>query len=253
MLRYLPTGLLGLLIAVFLAAYMSTIASQLNWGTSYIINDLYRRFVKKKAGERHYVKISRLTMMVMIILSLLITRYLLTTISGAWEFIINASAGLGGVLILRWWWWRINAWSEISAMIAPLIIYPIARSLGLESPVTLYPTIFGTTLVWVLVTLLTEPADEGTLKKFYERVHPGGRGWKKISEQMPNVKSDSGFGRMFISWAAGVALVYTVLFGLGKLFFMEWGMMILYFAIAAVSAVVIYLNMKKQGFETLVK
>ncbi|MDZ7797877.1 MAG: sodium:solute symporter family protein [Candidatus Marinimicrobia bacterium] len=251
MVRYLPTGLLGLLIAVFLAAYMSTIASQLNWGTSYIINDFYRRFIKKKAGERHYVKISRLTMMIMMLISLLITRYLLTTISGAWEFIINASAGLGLVLILRWWWWRVNAWSEIAAMITPLIIYPIARSFGLESPITLYPTIFGTTIVWIAVTFLTKPSDEKKLKAFYKKVHPGGRGWKRIADKMPEVKSDTGFGRMFISWGAGVVLVYTFLFGLGKLFFLEWGMMALYFILSAISAVVIYLNMKKQGFEVL--
>jgi Na+/proline symporter len=253
MLRYLPKGLLGLLIAVFLAAYMSTIASQLNWGTSYMINDFYRRFLRKDQSEKHYVMASRITMLLMIAISLLVTRYLLTTISGAWEFIINASAGLGLVLILRWWWWRVNAWSEIAAMVAPLIIYPIARAFGLESPITLYPTIFGTTLVWVLVTLLTKPADEATLKKFYARVHPGGWGWKKIAVQMPEVKSDTGFGRMFLSWGAGVVLVYTFLFGLGKLFFMEWGMMSLYFALAAASAVVIYFNMKKQGFETLGK
>ncbi|MBW6457803.1 MAG: Na+:solute symporter [FCB group bacterium] len=253
MVRYLPKGLLGLLIAVFLAAYMSTIASQLNWGTSYIINDFYRRFIKKKENERHYVKASRITMLLMIVFSLVVTRYFLTTISGAWEFIINASAGLGLVLILRWWWWRVNAWSEIAAMITPLIIYPIARACGLESPITLYPTIFGTTLVWVLVTFLTKPSDEKTLKAFYKKVHPGGWGWKKISVQMPEVKSDSGFGRMFLSWAAGVVLIYAFLFGLGKLFFLEWGLMVLYFALAILAGVIIYFNMKKQGFETLAK
>ena len=253
MIRYLPKGLLGLLIAVFLAAYMSTISSQLNWGTSYIINDFYRRFIKKKGTEKQYVLASRLTMFLLIIISLLVTRYLLTTISGAWEFIINASAGLGLVLILRWFWWRVNAWSEIAAMIAPLIIYPIARAFGLESPMTLYPTIFGTTLVWVLVTILTKPSEEKTLKKFYEKVHPGGFGWKKISAQMPEVKSDSGFGRMFLSWGAGVALIYSFLFGLGKIFFLEWWAAVAYFALSIVSGIIIFFNMKKQGFETLSK
>ncbi len=253
MVRYLPKGLLGLLIAVFLAAYMSTIASQLNWGTSYVINDLYRRFIRKKSDEKHYVKASRITMMLMIILSLFVTRYFLTTISGAWEFIINIGAGLGLVLILRWWWWRINAWSEIAAMIAPLIIYPISTAFGLESPITLYPTIIGTTIVWVCVTLLTKPSDPEKLKAFYTKVHPGGRGWKKIAEQLPEVKSDTGFGRMFLSWGAGVVLIYTFLFGLGKLFFLEWGAMLVYFALAILSGIVIYFNMKKQEFETLSK
>lgn len=253
MVRYLPKGLLGLLIAVFLAAYMSTISSQLNWGTSYMINDFYRRFLKKDGDEKHYVLVSRLTMLLMILISLLVTRYLLTTISGAWEFIINASAGLGLVLILRWFWWRVNAWSEIAAMIAPLIIYPIARSFGLESPMTLYPTILGTTLVWVLVTLFTKPSDDKTLKAFYKKVHPGGWGWKKIAASMPEVKSDTGFGRMFLSWGAGVVLIYSFLFGLGKIFFLEWWAAVIYFALAIISGVIIYLNMKKQGFETLGK
>ncbi|UCF38812.1 MAG: Na+:solute symporter [Acidobacteriota bacterium] len=127
MLNHLPIGLLGLLIAVFLAAYMSTLASQLNWGTSYLINDFYRRFISSDASERHYVLVSRLCIILMTVFSLLVTKFFLTRISGAWEFVINASAGMGAVLILRWFWWRINAWSEISAMIAPLIIYPVSR------------------------------------------------------------------------------------------------------------------------------
>lgn len=251
MVRYLPKGLLGLLIAVFLAAYMSTIASQLNWGTSYIINDFYRRFLKKDGDEKHYVLISRITMLVMIVFSLLITKFVLTTISGAWGFIINASAGLGLVLILRWWWWRINAWSEISAMIAPLIIYPIATACGMESPMTLYPTILGTTVIWVVVTLLTSPSDEKTLKTFYRKVHPGGIGWKKLAASMPDVESDTGFGRMFVSWGSGVVLVYSFLFALGKFFFAEWLSMAIYLALFIISALVLYFNMKKQGFESL--
>jgi len=180
MLRYLPAGLLGLLIAVFLAAYMSTISSQLNWGTSYLINDFYRRFIRKKASEKHYVLVSRLGIILMTAFSLFVTRFFLTTVSGAWEFIINASAGMGAVLILRWFWWRINAWSEISAMIAPLIIYPIARwGFGMESPITLYPIVFGTTVIWLLVTLLTAPVEEHKLISFFKRTHPGGIGWKR--------------------------------------------------------------------------
>lgn len=230
MLRYLPSGLLGLLIAVFLAAYMSTIASQLNWGTSYLINDFYRRFIKKDGTEKHYVLISRIGIVFMIIFSLLITKYFLTTISGAWEFIINASAGMGAVLILRWYWWRINAWSEISAMIAPLIIYPIAKyQFGMESPITLYPTVFGTTLVWLIVTYLTKPVEQPKLIKFYERTHPGGIGWKRIEKLTPGVKGDSGFGRLFLDWFLGIVVVYSFLFGLGKIIFTEylWGSVIL--------------------------
>ncbi|MBU4444497.1 Na+:solute symporter [bacterium] len=252
MMRYLPAGLLGLLIATFLAAYMSTIASQLNWGTSYLINDFYRRFIKSNADERHYVFVSRIAMYLMVILSLIIARYLLTTVSGAWEFIINASAGVGAVLILRWFWWRINAWSEISAMIAPLIIYPIARyGFGLQSPITLYPIVFGTTVIWLIVTFITPPTDKAVLVKFYKKVHPGGIGWTPISKELKDVQSDSGFGKVFVDWICGVVLVYASLFGIGKLILGDYLPGIVYIAVAAVSATVIYLHLSKVGWNTI--
>jgi len=243
MLRYLPPGLLGLLIAVFLAAYMSTIASQISWGTSYLINDFYRRFIKKTADEKHYVLISRFGIALMLIISLVVTNFL-TTISGAWEFIINASAGMGAVLILRWFWWRINAWSEISAMIAPLIIYPIALAYGLRSPITLYPVVLGTTVIWLAATFVTKPVPNEILRKFYEKVHPGGVGWKAIAQQLPGVQSDSGFGRLFVSWLCGVALIYSTLFGIGKLLFGNFAAALLFFAVAALAVRVISKNLR---------
>jgi len=252
MVNYLPVGLLGLLIAVFLAAYMSTIASQLNWGTSYIINDFYRRFIKSSADEKHYVLISRMGIIVLTMVSLLITKYLLTTISGAWEFIINASAGMGMVLILRWFWWRINAWSEISAMLAPLIIYPIARyGFEIEPPYTLYPTVFGTTIVWLIVTYLTKPVDENFLLAFYRRAHPGGWGWKHIAGKLPDIKSDTNFGWLFLDWLAGVVLVYTALFGIGQIIFGEYltGSGLLLIAVGA--ALMINYDLNRRGFKSI--
>lgn len=248
MMRYLPSGLLGLMIAVFLAAYMSTISSQLNWGTSYIINDFYRRFFKPNAEEKHYILISRLSIVFLIIASLFITKYLLNTISGAWEFIINASAGLGAVLILRWYWWRINAWSEISAMIAPLIIYPIAKyGFGLESPITLFPIVLGTTLVWVVVTFITKPEKEEILKNFYEKIHPGGFGWKKFAKKYPNVKPDSGYATLFVNWILGIIVIYMTLFATGRIIFKDYLQGLISLAIAVVSGIIIYLNFKKQS------
>ncbi len=247
MMRYLPVGLLGLLIAVFLAAYMSTIASQLNWGTSYLINDFYKRFINKNATEKHYVFVSRIGIIFMVLFSLIITNIFLTTISGAWEFIINASAGLGGVLILRWYWWRINAWSEISAMITPFIIYPIATyGFGLQSPLTLYPIVLGTTIVWVTVTYLTKPVDKNKLHTFYKKVHPGGKGWKKISNELPEVKSDSGFGRSFVNWISGVVLIYASLFGIGRIIFADFTAGFIYLLIGAIATFIIYKNLKQQ-------
>lgn len=247
MIKYLPAGFLGLLIAVFLAAYMSTIASQLNWGTSYLINDFYRRFIKKDADEKHYVLISRWGIILMIIFSLLITKYFLTTISGAWVFILNASAGIGAVLILRWFWWRINAWSEISAMIAPLIIYPISIYwFNMESPITLYPIVFGTTIVWLIVTFLTKPVEEKKLVEFYKRTHPGGKGWKHIQKLVPEVTEKTEFGRLFVNWLMGIVLVYSFLFGIGKIIFAEYLTGALLLLIGFIAATVIYYNLTKK-------
>ena len=247
MVKYLPVGFLGLLIAVFLAAYMSTIASQLNWGTSYLINDFYRRFIKQNADEKHYVLISRSGIILMTIFSLLVTKYFLTTISGAWIFIINASAGIGAVLILRWYWWRINAWSEISAMIAPLIIYPVAvYGFGMESPLTLYPIVIGTSVVWLIVTFITKPVEEKKLVEFYRRTHPGGKGWKHIQKLVPEVFEKTGFGRQFINWLMGIVLVYSFLFGIGKIIFADYIAGALLLLIGLMAAFVIYFNLNKK-------
>ncbi len=252
MVRYLPKGFLGLLVAVFLAAYMSTIASQLNWGTSYLINDFYRRFLKKSGTEKHYIVASRIGIFFMILFSLIVTRFFLTDIKGAWLFVINASAGMGAVLILRWFWWRINAWSEISAMIAPLIIYPIStKVLGLTSPITLFPTVIGTSIVWLAVTFITPPVQEEKLISFYRKSHPGGLGWRRIGRMLPDVKGDSGFGRLFLDWLCGVILIYAVLLAIGKLIFAEYLSGALFLLIGAAAALVIYIDLKKRGFETI--
>ncbi len=246
MIKYLPTGFLGLLIAVFLAAYMSTIASQLNWGTSYLINDFYRRFIKSGKDEKHYVLVSRIGIILMTIFSLLLTKYVLTTISGAWEFIINASAGMGVVLILRWYWWRINAWSEISAMIVPLIIYPISKyGFGLESPITLYPIVIGTSLVWLIVTYITKPVQENKLIEFYKRTRPGGIGWKHIEKMIPGMSFESNLGRLFINWIMGVVLIYSFLFGIGKIIFAEYLSGLIFLVVGTLAGYVIHFNLKK--------
>ncbi len=247
MVRYLPSGLLGLLIAVFLAAYMSTIASQLNWGTSYLINDFYRRFFQRNASEKHYVAISRIMIIVLMIFSLFITKYLLTTISGAWEFIINASAGIGAVLILRWFWWRVNAWSEISAMVAPLIIYPVSHYVfEIQSPITLYPTVIGTTIIWLTVTFLTKPTEEKHLYKFYEKIHPGGIGWKKYRIKYPAIISDSGYKILFVNWFLGVVLVYSFLYATGQIIFKDYLNGSIALTVSAVSVFFIYKNLKRK-------
>jgi len=249
---YLPVGLKGLLVAAFFAAYMSTIATQLNWGTSYIINDFYKRFIKKNKSGQHYVNISRLTTMLLMLVSLFVT-LLISRISGAWQFIMECGAGVGLVLILRWFWWRINAWSEISAMITPFVVYPIIKYYGVEFPNTLFYLVSITTIVWISVTYLTKPTDELTLFNFYKRIHPGGILWKKISDKIPDVKSDKGFAKMFVNWLVGVILVYSILFGTGSLIFGDIGKFFLYMFFALISIIIITLNLSKTGWSKIIK
>jgi len=220
MVKFLPSGLLGLLIAVFLSAYMSTIAAQLNWGTSYIVNDFYKRFIKKGMNDKHYILISRIMFMVLTILSLVIAKYFLNTIKGAWEFIINASAGLGFVLILRWFWWRINAWSEITAMIVPIIAYLIIiKYTDFRPPYTMYFTTIITIVITLFVTLITPPVEIHKLIEFFRKIHPFNYGWKKIQKIVPDVKSDNNFKYLFLNWIYGIIIIYSALYATGKFLF----------------------------------
>jgi Na+/proline symporter len=239
---FLPVGLKGMLVAAFFAAYMSTIATQLNWGASYLINDLYKRFLKTNADEKHYVKSSRLATLLLMLVSIVVTLFI-SRISGAWEFILECGAGVGLVLILRWFWWRVNAWSEISAMITPFIVYPLTLAAGLEFPNTLFAIVPATTILWILVTYLTKPTEETLLLEFYKRVYPGGRLWKRISSQLPEIKEQKVFLKMFINWIFGVLLVYSILFGTGKLIFAEYTDFSIYAAIAVISAIIVVKNL----------
>ena len=249
---FLPAGLKGLLVAAFFAAYMSTIATQLNWGTSYLVNDFYRRFIKRNSDESHYVLSSRIVTIILMLFSIVVTLFI-TRISGAWEFIIECGAGVGLVLILRWFWWRINAWSEISAMIAPFLIFPILKNVGILFPYSLFIIVPGTTVIWLIVTFLTKPTSDEVLISFYKKIHPGGVMWKKISSKLPEVESDSGFLMQFINWIFGVILVYSFLFGTGKLLFGEYTAFFIYLIIAIVSVFVIYKNLSKIGWKTVIK
>lgn len=249
---YLPAGLKGLLVAAFFAAYMSTIATQLNWGTSYIINDFYKRFVKQGKDEKYYVKISRATTILLMFISVFVTM-LISRISGAWEFIMECGAGVGLVLILRWYWWRINAWSEISAMITPFIVYPVIKYYGIVFPHTLFYLVGSTTVVWITVTYFTKPTEKEVLFSFYRKIHPGGILWKEISSQLPGVKSDSGFFAMFVNWIMGVLLVYSMLFGSGSFIFGDIKSALICLAIAVVSVLVIYRNLSEKGWKTVIK
>ena len=185
------------------------------------------------------------------IISVIVTLFI-ERISGAWEFIMEAGAGVGLVLILRWFWWRINAWSEISAMITPFLVIPFMKMWNVEFPITLYYIVPVTTIVCLVVTFLTRPTDEITLLEFYRKIHPGGILWKKISDKLPDVKSDKGFLMMFVNWILGVVLVYSILFGTGSLIFGDIISTIICMIFAVVSVIIIYRNLKHIGWTELI-
>jgi Na+/proline symporter len=249
---FLPIGLKGLLVAAFFAAYMSTITTQLNWGTSFLVNDVYKRFILIGKSEKHYVLSSRVITILLMIISLIVTLFI-TRISSAWEFIMECGAGVGLVLILRWFWWRINAWSEISAMITPFIVYPILLILNVGFPYTLFIIVPSTTVVWIAVTFITKPTDEDTLKSFYRKIHPGGKLWEQISLKLPNVKGDGNFGSMFLNWIFGVILVYSLLFGIGNLLFGRNIEFLISLILAAVAVWVIYKNLSSIGWGSIIE
>jgi solute:Na+ symporter, SSS family len=250
----LPPGLLGLLFAAFLAAFMSTVASQLNWGVSYLVNDFWRRFIRRDGTEKYYVSVSRILTFIVGLISILVTASL-DSISGAWGLILTASAGLGLVLILRWYWWRINAWSELSATLAPIIVTILAIVLATfgidipyltaEFPVNLFAVVAFTTVVWLSVTYLTRPTDPATLDTFYRRVRPGGNGWRPVALRNPDIRPDSGLGRLTVDWLVGVVLVYSTLFGTGNLLLHDAGIGILFLAIAVAAAAFLWKSLNR--------
>ena len=171
--QHVPPALRGIVVAGFMAAFMSTIATQLNWGASYLVSDFYRRFIKRDADDKHYVMISRLSTVLLVIASALVS-VLLADIRSGWQVVLEVGAGTGGVYLLRWYWWRINAWSEISAMATALVMTIFLRwaaPFSGANPVvfakTALTTTAATTLVWLIVTYATKPEPEQVLLKFY--------------------------------------------------------------------------------------
>lgn len=223
MVDFLPAGLRGLMLASFAAAYMSTVATQMNWGSSYLMNDLYRRFIHRNADERHYVIASRFATLLTLVLSLIITVFM-EQISHAWEFLLMLGAGTGLVYILRWYWWRVNAWSEVSAMAAAFITSLALRfTLDTSRPegfaMNLIITTVVTTIVWLTVTFATKPEPLPTLQRFYARVRPAGSGWKPIARVTGVQQRPGEIGRNLLMWISAIVFVYSVMFATGALLF----------------------------------
>ncbi|MFG0251644.1 MAG: sodium:solute symporter family protein [Phycisphaerales bacterium JB038] len=220
MLSFLPTGLLGLVVASLAAAYMSTISTHLNWGSSYVVQDVYRRFLRTDADEGHYVTAARITTVVLTVFMGVVALWLETALQ-AFQILLQIGAGTGLVFLLRWFWWRINAWSELSAMVisfAVAVWFEFGHvQVGLpdwSASTRLVVGVVITTIGWVAVTFLTRPTDEATLRAFYEKMQPVGSGWRAVVGERPAAEGES-VSAAALAWFLGCVAVYAALFATG--------------------------------------
>lgn len=227
MMTFLPKGLLGLVLASLIAAFMSTISTQLNWGSSYVVNDFYKRFIKPEASDKELVNIGRLSTVLLMVLAGIVALELESAL-GAFNVILQIGAGTGLIFILRWFWWRINAWSEVAAMIVSFIVALYFEFVMPEvaAHIKLLSGIGITTVAWVVVTFLTQPTSQATLLSFYKLIKPHPSGWQSVIQ--PAVKNgelkeaDIVPGKLpleLVCMVAGCFLVYGVLFGIGFLLY----------------------------------
>jgi len=220
MLTFLPAGLLGLMVAGLLAAYVSTISTHLNWGTSYIVHDFYRRFMRPGADERHYILVGRLVTAALMVVAASLT-FVLDTAQASFNLLLSVGAGTGLIYLLRWYWWRINAWSEIAAMVssfAVAVAFFVAGRSGVATAAhtSLLVTVAVTTVVWVAATYLTAPTDRRTLVEFYRLVRPAGGGWESIRAEAGVGPSPDSVAHALLGWVLGCVVVYAALFGAGS-------------------------------------
>ena len=262
--QLLGPGLLGLMLVSFFAAFMSTIDTHLNWGASYLVHDVYRRFLRPRAGARETVLAAKLCVLGMMVLAALIA-FFLTSIGKAWLFVWAMGAGIGPVLILRWFWWRINAWSEITALGSSVVIavaFEVATAVqaGPEYRLFASPLLVGdvplgthhkalvlvplSVLTWLVVTFRTAPVPAARLQAFYRQVRPGGA-WGPVARACPEVRADGLHRGTVAAWLGGVALVYGILFGLGKLLLGEPLAAVVLLALAAGGAVPVVRELRR--------
>jgi hypothetical protein len=235
-----------------MAAFMSTIATQLNWGSSYLVEDFYRRFIRRGASEKHYVNVSRIATLLLVAASAYVSAQL-ATIGQGWEAVLEVGAGTGGVYLLRWYWWRINAWSEISAMATALGMTLVLHHWQFFSggaPVifakTTLTTTAVTTAVWIAVTLMTPAEPTEILLSFYRKVRPHAAGWRHIAALAPELPETRDLGKNLLAWALGCAMVYAALFGIGKVCLGETAVGIALLAMSAVCAALLYRDISQR-------
>jgi solute:Na+ symporter, SSS family len=230
---HVPHALRGVILAGFLAAFMSTIATQLNWGSSYLVADFYRRFLRRHETEKHYVHASQVVTLLLVVATGYVSAQLASIRTG-WQVVLELSAGSCSVYLLRWYWWRINAWSEISAMATSLCVAVLLRWDAFWTAVLHRPHLFEgsstvvfaksgltttlvTTIVWIAVTFLTRPEPEATLESFYRKARPDATGWQQVAARVPDVPQTHDLAANTRRWVLGCVMVYCALFGVGKL------------------------------------
>jgi Na+/proline symporter len=251
MLVFLPQGLLGLVVASLAAAYMSTISTHLNWGASYIVDDFYKRFVARDRRERHYVRVARLSTVLLIILAGIVSLWLENALQ-AFQILLQIGAGTGLIFLLRWFWWRINAWSELAAMVISFLVVvyfqfghealgfaPVHPSLMLVLGVAV------TTVGWLAVTWLTPPTDRATLQAFYDRIRPFNRGWRSA---VRTTEDEGSFTAALLSWFLGCVFVYAALFGTGYFLYGSPLPGVVFLLVVVAAAVGIFRNLPRVGF-----
>lgn len=221
MLTFLPQGWLGLVLASLVAAYMSTISTHLNWGSSYIANDFYKRFMNSQATEKQLVTVGRISTVVMMILAGFLALQLQNALD-TFQILLQVGAGTGLIFMLRWFWWRINAFSELSAMIASFIFAVTFRVVDHGMPwwMELILSVGLTTIVWLFVTFMTPVTEEEVLKSFYKKVHPGGSGWNPVRKLLGDAApSQESLAPQIGLMLMGTFAVYGFLFGIGKIIY----------------------------------
>ncbi|HEY2475666.1 MAG TPA: sodium:solute symporter family protein [Candidatus Cybelea sp.] len=219
MLVYLPAGFAGFMVAGIFAAYRSTIETHLNWGTSYLVHDFYQRFIAPGASQRELVFAGRLVTALLMGLGVCFTLFL-DNAKDAFTLLLSIGAGTGLIYLLRWFWWRINAWSEVSAMLTSFVVslgFFIAHRAGhgVDATAALLITIGITTIVWLVVTFVTPPVSQAALAAFYEKVRPAGPGWRRVRQAGGLPPSPDSLPTQLLGWVLGLASVYGALFATG--------------------------------------
>jgi len=237
--QFAPTGVRGLMVAGFFAAFMATMTSHLNWGASYLCNDLYRRFIRRNESQSHYVSVSKLFTLFLVVAGG-VTGYYMHSIQQAWEMQAAMMAGTGSVFVLRWLWWRVNAWSEISALTASVTTSIILAYTGLPFPTRILISTAVCTVIWITVTMMTAPVSDAKLVQFYNKVRPGGRLWLRIAKMSAVSQRRSELGRNLVVFAFGTAFTFLSIFCIGEMLFFSFWKGVLYMIGSAVAGYVVF-------------